>query len=134
MKGSRDLLRNVLARTRASKSSSFLQEGEQRNAQPATTKTKTPVTSGQDDEFGDMKCGPIPDCGLLYDTLSLEWGGYKDQVDELKKKMDENQAAWEALKAEFNDQIESLNAKKKQCADDLATATKKKNADEQELA
>jgi hypothetical protein len=134
MKGSRDLLRNVLARTRASKASSFLQEGEQRNAQPATTKSKTPVTSGQDDEFGDMKCGPIPDCGLLYDTLSLEWGGYKDQVDELKKLMADNAAAWKELKEDFDAQIDSLTAALDECVGQLAEATAAKNADQQELA
>ena len=31
-----------------------------------------PVSSGQNDECGALKCGPIPDCGLLYDTLLLD--------------------------------------------------------------
>merc|ERR1719240_45135 len=135
MKGSRDILKNTLLKTQSRKPSvSLLQDGESKHLQPASAKTKTPVTSGQNDEFGDMKCGPIPDCGLLYDTLSLEWGGYKDQVDELKKIMADNQAAWEALRDEFNDQIATLNAQKKQCGEDLALATKKKTADQQELA
>merc|ERR1719238_2467498 len=135
MKGSRDLLRNVLTKALPGKSSmSLLQEDEQRIAQPATTKTKTPVTSGQDDEFGDMKCGPIPDCGLLYDTLSLEWGGYKDQVDELKKLMADNAAAWADLKADFDAQIDSLTAALDECVGQLAEATAAKNADQQELA
>jgi hypothetical protein len=37
----------------------------------------------------------------LYDTLSLEWGGYKDQVDELSKLMADNAAAWASLKADL---------------------------------
>merc|ERR1719160_947258 len=135
MKGSRDLLKNTLMRARSSKSSvSLLQDGEQKHAQPATAKSKTPVTQGQDDEFGDMKCGPIPDCGLLYDTLSLEWGGYKDQVDELKKLMADNAAAWASLKADFDAQIDSLTAALDECVGQLAEATAAKNADQQELA
>merc|ERR1719160_2170296 len=135
MKGSRDLLKNTLMRARSSKSSvSLLQDGEQKHAQPATAKSKTPVTQGQDDEFGDMKCGPIPDCGLLYDTLSLEWGGYKDQVDELKKLMADNAAAWATLKAGFDAQIASLTAELDECVGQLAEATAAKNADQQELA
>ena len=94
MKGSQNLLRSALLGAEKVKVPSFLQEGESKNSQPMTKATaKVPVTSGQNDEFGDLKCGPIPDCGLLYDTLSLEWGGYKDQVDELKKKMADNAAA-----------------------------------------
>merc|ERR1719478_1313538 len=135
MKGSRDLLKNTLTRARSGKSSvSLLQSAEEKNAQPAAAKTKTPVTSGQDDEFGDMKCGPIPDCGLLYDTLSLEWGGYKDQVDELKKLMADNAAAWASLKADFDAQIDSLTAALDECVGQLAEATAAKNADQQELA
>jgi hypothetical protein len=136
MKGSRDLLKNALTQARSPKSSlSLLQEGEQKSGQPATTKvTKTPVTSGQADEFADMKCGPIPDCGLLYDTLSLEWGGYKDQVDELKKLMADNAAAWAEMKADFDAQIDSLTAALDECVSQLAEATAAKNADQQKLA
>merc|ERR1719393_1152487 len=135
MKGSRDILKNTLLKTQSRKPSvSLLQEGENKHLQPATTKTKTPVTSGQDDEFGDMKCGPIPDCGLLYDTLSLEWGGYKDQVDELSKLMADNAAAWATLKADFDAQIDSLTAALDECVGQLAEATAAKNADQQELA
>lgn len=32
------------------------------------------------------KCSPNkkPNCGLLHDTMSLEWGKFKDLVDELQ--------------------------------------------------
>jgi len=81
-----------------------------------------------------LKCGPIPDCGLLYDTLSLEWGGYKDQLDELKKKMSDNAAAWAELKADYDAQIETLTAAQDECVGQLAEATAAKNADQQELS
>ena len=55
MKGSKDLLRNALG-AKAAHPLSFLQE-----SQPMTKATaKAPVISGQQDEFGDLKCGPIP--------------------------------------------------------------------------
>jgi len=124
MKGSKDLLRNALG-AKAAHPTSFLQE-----SQPMTKATaKAPVISGQQDEFGDLKCGPIPDCGLLYDTLSLEWGGYKDQVDELKKTMDENAAAWQELKTNYDNELLSLVAAQDICVAQLAEATGKKNAD-----
>jgi hypothetical protein len=132
MKGSRDLLKNTLMKARSGVS--LLQDGEQRHAQPGTANTKAPVADGQNDEFGDMKCGPIPDCGLLYDTLSLEWGGYKDQVDELTKLMDDNAAAWAILKADFEAQIDTLTAALDECTSQLSEATAAKNADQQELS
>merc|ERR1719502_216634 len=113
---------------------SLLQDGESKHGQPASAKTKTPVTSGQNDEFGDMKCGPIPDCGLLYDTLSLEWGGYKDQVDKLTKIMADNAADWAAAKADFEAQLDTLTAALDECVGQLAEATAAKNADQQELS
>merc|ERR1719393_24522 len=135
MKGSRDILKNTLLKTQSRKPSvSLLQEGENKHLQPASAKTKTPVTSGQNDEFADMKCGPVLDCGLLYDTLSLEWGGYKDQVDELKKLMADNEAAWNELQADFDAQIDSLTAALDECVGQLAEATAAKNADQQKLA
>jgi len=127
MKGSKDLVRNALMKTRSIKVS-LLQ-------QPATSAgPKVPTIEGQADEFGDMKCGPIPDCGLLYDTLSLEWGGYKDQVDELKKLMADNAATWATVKADFDAQLVSRTAHLDACVGQLAEATAAKNADQQELA
>jgi len=129
VKGSKSLLRNALMKTRSTKVSLL-----QQPASAQSTGPKVPTIEGQADEFGDMKCGPIPDCGLLYDTLSLEWGGYKDQVDELKKLMADNAAAWAELKADFDAQIDSLTAALDECVGQLAEATAAKNADQQELA
>ena len=75
--------RNASMRTRTGKSlMSLLQRGEN-GAQPMTAATaKVPMTSRQVLEFVDLECGPISDCGRLYDTLSLAWGGYEERVDE----------------------------------------------------
>merc|ERR1719224_415289 len=99
-KGSHDLKNQALARVASHPALVQI-------AQPDPV--KAPVQSGQADDFGDIKCGPIPDCGLLYDTLSLQWGMYKDRVDELKSEMDDNLATWLALKQDFDSQISSLS-------------------------
>ena len=51
---------------------------------------------------------PYPRYGLLNDKLSLECGGYKDQVNELKKLMADNAAAWELVRIDFDARIASL--------------------------
>jgi hypothetical protein len=127
-KASHDLLSSTLSRAVA-RPSGLLQFND---GQPA--KTKTPVTSGQADDFGDIKCGPIPDCGLLFDTLSLQWGMFKDRVDELKAEMDANAAAWDDLKADFDAQVASLGDKLDACTRTLSEATSSKNREGQELA
>jgi hypothetical protein len=119
MKASRDLLKNVVVKTQSSQMS-LLQSNEER--QPASAK-KVKVTSGRPET---RECPPIRDCGLLYDTLSLEWGKYKDEVDALKKIMADNEAAWLALKAGFDAQIESLMGALATCNAQLAEAVSKK--------
>jgi hypothetical protein len=143
-KGSRDLLRNVLAETRSAMPTSLLQSGEQK--QPASGKSKanfdhtagwvkTEVSNGVSVEVGHLYCPGLPEgqCNTLYDKLSLEWGKYKDQVDELKKEMADRQDAWLTLKAGFDAQIESLTSQLATCNAQLAEAVAKKNADQQEL-
>ena len=56
------------------------------------------------------------------------------QVDELKKTMDENAAAWQELKTGYDNEILSLVAAQDICVAQLADATGKKNADMQEHA
>jgi hypothetical protein len=129
-KGSHDLLSGPLSQM-LSRPMTLVQLVASKDAQPA--KEKTPVTSGQADDFGDIKCGPIPDCGLLYDTLSLQWGMYKDRVDELKNEMDENEEAWNVLKADLDAQIQSLNDKLDRCTRELSEATAAKNKNQHEL-
>jgi hypothetical protein len=55
--------------------------------------------------------------------MSLMWGVYKDQVDELSKLMADNAAAWASLKADFDAQIDSLTAALDECVGQLAEAT-----------
>merc|ERR1719265_1142181 len=64
--------------------------------QPIMSAT-VPVLEGSG-ESGPMKCPPTPpDCGLLHDKMSLMWGVYKDQVDELQEDMDRKDAEYKQL-------------------------------------
>jgi chromosome segregation ATPase len=59
---------------------------------------------------------------------------YKDRVDELKNEMDNNFAAWDDLKNDFDSQIEELNSKLDSCTRKLSAATAAKNQNQHELA
>jgi len=62
---------------------------------------------------GGIMCSPDPpDCGLLHDKLSLMWGQYKDDVDELTMEMNKNAYLFEELKITLNDQIKVLSNSK----------------------
>jgi len=62
---------------------------------------------------GGIMCSPEPpDCGLLHDKMSLMWGDFKDQVDELTMEMNKNAYMFEELKITLNDQIQILTNSK----------------------
>merc|ERR1719421_1896785 len=87
-----------------------------------------PVLEGSGDS-GPMKCPPTPpDCGLLHDKMSLMWGVYKDQVDELQDAMDRKAAEWEALQEDFLKQLEIITNSLNQFSAQLAEATANLNA------
>jgi len=73
-----------------------------------------------------------PNCGLLHDNMSIMYGKFKDLVDELKAKMDEDAANWEALKTDLNAQIETLTTAKNMHAAQMNEAIADKAADVEE--
>jgi len=73
-----------------------------------------------------------PNCGLLHDNMSIMYGKFKDLVDELKAKMDEDAANFEALKADINQQIETLNTAKAMHTQQMNEAIADKAADVEE--
>lgn len=79
-------------------------------------------------------CGPEPpDCGLLHDKLSLMWGKYKDQVDELTMEMMRKMVEFEDLKMNVNSQIRLVVAAKARFQQLLAEARANLAADRTEL-
>ena len=130
--GSRDLLSSVFSGALAMPAkNALLQVAANKDVQPASR--QTPVANGQNEDLGNVKCGPIPDCGLLYDMLSIRWGEYKDRVDELKKEMDDNAAAWRQTRNDLDAQIVSLKSSLDACTRTLSDATSAKNSNQHEL-
>jgi len=82
--------------------------GPQPTAFPAVT--IPPATQPRSPEKQASRCrNAKPDCGLLYDTFALLWGGMKDLVDETTQKIAADDAAWKSLNSGFNAQLESLS-------------------------
>ena len=79
------------------------------------------------------KCtGEKPNCGLLHDTMSLQWGKFKDLVDELTFEMSNNADAYEELKGNLNDQLTILADAKTKSMELLAETISSINADTEE--
>jgi len=97
--------------------------------QPTTPVNKKPhAGNGQ-----WKKCSPgEPDCGLLHDTISLQWGSYRDLVDDLKHEMAKNGDAWSIQLANFNDQLRILRDAEKKANEELADAIKRITVDTEE--
>merc|ERR1719362_200642 len=79
------------------------------------------------------KCSPgEPNCGLLHDTISLQWGGYRDLVDDLKAEMAKNLDEWNIQLANYNDQLRLLRDAEKKANKELADAIKRIDIDTEE--
>merc|ERR1719188_1604604 len=79
------------------------------------------------------KCndGPV-NCGLLHDTMSLQWGKFKDLVDELQEIMDKNQDHYNEVVTNLNGQLSVVNDEKTVCMEKLAESISNINADADE--
>merc|ERR1719181_1366752 len=73
-----------------------------------------------------------PNCGLLHDNMSIMWGKFKDAVDELQVKMDEDLKNWKGLEADFNQQIELFTSQSATMDGQLSEATGNQQADRSE--
>jgi hypothetical protein len=71
-------------------------------------------------------------CGVLHDTMSLEWGKFKDSVDELQHEMDKNEAAFFSLREDLNAQMEIIKNAKGRFMMLLAEVISNLNADQNE--
>jgi hypothetical protein len=79
------------------------------------------------------KCtGTKPNCGLLHDTMSIQWGKFKDLVDALQAEMDKNQDAFEKVSANMNDQLSTITSEKGVLMQMQAETISAINADTQE--
>jgi len=72
-------------------------------------------------------------CGLLHDLMSLEWGKFRDEVDELAATMKKNQQAYDLTKNNFNEQLTVIGDAKTKHMEVLAEAISNINADTEEM-
>merc|ERR1719498_515121 len=89
-----------------------------------------------DPMLAKLKCtedSKVPDCGLLHDKMSLMWGKFKDQVDELTMIMEKNAYEFNELKTNLNNQIDVLKTAKARLNELLGEARANLAADNEEL-
>jgi len=79
------------------------------------------------------KCTGEANCGLLHDLMSLEWGKFRDQVDELTETMRRNKQAFDEETQNFNNQLTVISDAKTKHMEALAEAVGNINADTEEM-
>jgi hypothetical protein len=99
-------------------------------AVPTQNVVEEPSPAGQWKKCTDGK----PNCGLLHDTMSIQWGKFKDLVDELTFEMHKNADAFEELKENLNEQLTVLGDQKTKSMELLAETISGINADTEEMA
>jgi len=88
-----------------------------------------PPASVQKPKGGSRKCvnGQV-NCGYLHDLMALEWGKFKDLVDELTYIMQHNRDAFEGEKENMNEQIATLRSNKMKFTEMLGEAISEINS------
>merc|ERR1719434_449116 len=95
------------------------------NQAPPQAATKTAA----DSEGTWKKCSNgVVNCGYLHDIMALEWGKFKDLVDELTYIMMQNRDAYEGEKQNLNEQIATLRTNKMKFTEMLSEAVSEINA------
>merc|ERR1711920_405570 len=74
-----------------------------------------------------------PNCGLLHDIMSLEWGKFRDSFDELTAEMNQNQERYDNNKRNINEEISVISDQKTKHMEVLAETISKINADTEEM-
>merc|ERR1719346_549655 len=111
---------------------------------PTTTDTTTalptfaaeilPVAEDPHPEGQWKKCvDGTPNCGLLHDLMSLEWGKFRDSFDELTAEMTQNQEEYDNAKRNINEEITVITEQKTKHQEVLAKTISDINADTEEM-
>jgi len=116
---------------------SLLKVGKERlgnETLPVVPSLSTPSPVAEAPEGGQWKkCSEgKPNCGLLHDTMSAQWGKFKDLVDELQAQMDNNFDEYHREKDNLNEQLSIVGGGKKQMMESLAETISDLNLDNQE--
>jgi hypothetical protein len=138
----RRAIRIALGQVAAKKQVSLLEVG---NAQPATdTNTTSPALPTAPVEVSPVaeepspsgqwkKCTDgTPNCGLLHDLMSMEWGKFRDSFDVLATQMKKNQDEYDNFMSNMNEQLTVVNSMRTTNMESLAQAISSINADTEE--
>merc|ERR1719461_875632 len=74
-----------------------------------------------------------PNCGLLHDLMSIEWGKFRDGFDELTAEMNQNKEEFDATKRNINEEITVISDEKTKHMEVLANTISSINADTEEM-
>merc|ERR1719159_1100413 len=74
-----------------------------------------------------------PNCGLLHDLMSIEWGKFRDSFDELAKEMQQDQDRFDAFISNLNEQLTVINDMRTKHMETLAETISAINADTEEM-
>ncbi|CAK0843614.1 unnamed protein product [Prorocentrum cordatum] len=89
-----------------------------------------PVPRGPASEAQWKKCrAPLSvDCGFLHDTMALQWGRFRDLVDELTTEMERSSDAFVRERDNLNEQITTFRASKTKHQEMLGEAVSEMNS------
>merc|ERR1719189_2008849 len=74
-----------------------------------------------------------PNCGLLHDLMSIEWGKFRDGFDELTAEMNQNKEEFDATKRNINEELTVISDEKTKHMEVLANTISNINADTEEM-
>merc|ERR1719210_1637740 len=74
-----------------------------------------------------------PNCGLLHDLMSIEWGRFRDSFDVLAKEMKQNGDAFDNFMRGMNEQLTAINNERTKHMETLASTISAINADTEEM-
>jgi len=74
-----------------------------------------------------------PNCGLLHDLMSIEWGKFRDGFDELTAEMNQNKEEYDATKRNINEELTVISDEKTKHMEVLANTISNINADTEEM-
>jgi len=74
-----------------------------------------------------------PNCGLLHDIMSIEWGKFRDGFDELTAEMKQNKDEFETSKGAINEELAVISDEKTKHMEVLANTISSINADTEEM-
>merc|ERR1719262_2081248 len=103
-------------------------------AMPTAAPETSPVSEEPHPEGQWKKCTDgTPNCGLLHDLMSIEWGKFRDSFDELATEMSKDQDMYDKMMSNLNEQLTVINVARTKHMETLAETISAINADTEEM-